>query len=99
MSADEIYFWWVVWLAIGTVIVIAAAAMLIAVIVAARRILGLAKVALTVVGEIEQNTKAIWQLDASHKVASDLLLGAEAIRGNAGAIVGALGTADQKRVA
>lgn len=99
MSADEIYFWWVVWLAIGTVIVIAAVAMLVAVIVAARRILGLAKVALTVVAEIEQNTKAIWQLNASHKVASDLLSGADAILGNAGAIAGALSSADQKRVA
>ena len=99
MSADEIYFWWAVWLAIGTIIVIAAAALLIAVIVAARRILGLAKTALTVVGQIEQNTKAIWQLNASYKVAGDLLSGAEAIRGNAGAIAGALSAAEQKRVA
>lgn len=99
MSADEIYFWWAVWLAVGTVIVVAAAALLIAVIVAARRILGLAKVALTVVGEIEQNTKAIWQLNSSHKVAGDLASGADAILDNAGAIVGALGAAEQKRVA
>ena len=99
MSADDIYFWWMVWLAIGTVIVIAAAALLIAVIVAARRILKLAKVALPVVTEIEQNTKAIWQLGTSLKVAEQLSSGADAILGNAGAIVGALGTADQKRVA
>ena len=99
MSTQDIYFYWVVWLIIGTVIVIAAAALLIAVIVAARRILRLAKVALAVVGEIEHNTKAIWQLNASHKVAGDLLAGAEAIRGNAGAIVGALTAAEQKRVA
>ena len=99
MTADEIYYWWAVWLAIGTLIVIAAAALLIAVIIAARRILRTARVGLTVVGDIEQNTKAIWQLNDSHKVAEGLLSGAEAILGNAGAIAGALGAAEQKRVA
>ena len=99
MSAEDIYFWWIVWLAIGTIVVIAAAALLIAVIVAARRILRLANVAMAVVGEIEHNTKPIWQLNATHKVAGDLLSGAEAIRGNAGAIVEALTAAEQKRVA
>lgn len=99
MTADEIYFWWFVWLAIGTTIVIAAAALLIAVIVAARRILRLANVALTVVEEIEQNTKPIWQLRDSNKVAGQLLGGAEAIHGNAGAIVDALHEGDKKRVA
>ena len=99
MSADEIYFWWFVWLAIGTIIVIAAAALLITVIVAARRILRLAKVALTVVEEIEQNTKPIWQLKDSNMVAGQLLGGAGAIHGNAGAIVGALHEGEQKRVA
>lgn len=99
MTADDIYFWWAVWLGIGAVVVIAAAALLVAVIVAARRILRLAKVAQTVVAEIEHNTKPIWQLSESHKVAGELLAGAEAIRGNAGAIVGALSAADSKRVA
>ena len=99
MGTDEIYFWWFVWLAIGTTIVIAAASLLIAVIVAARRILGLGKVALTVVGEIEHNTKAIWQLSDSYKVAKQLEGGAEAILGNAGAIVGALTAKDEQKVA
>lgn len=99
MSAEEIYFWWFVWLAIATFIVIAAAALLIAVIVAARRILRLAKTALVVVGEIEQNTKPIWQLNASRKVAGDLLSGAEAIRGNATTVAEALNKSAKKRVA
>jgi hypothetical protein len=99
VTADEIYYWWAVWLAIGTVIVVAAAALLIAVIVAARRILRTAKVGLTVVGEIEQNTKAIWQLNDSHKAAEGLASGAEAILGNAGTIAGALAATEQKRVA
>ena len=99
MPTDEIYFWWFVWLAIGTIIVIAAAALLIAVIVAARRILGLAKVAITVVGEIEHNTKPIWQLSDTYKVAVQLSGGADAILGNAGAIVGALTAKDDQKVA
>ncbi|PPC85218.1 MAG: hypothetical protein CTY39_07570, partial [Hyphomicrobium sp.] len=90
MTADEIYFWWAVWLVIATVIVIATAALLIAVVMAAQRILRTARVGLAVVGEIEQNTKAIWQLNDSHKVAEGLLSGAEAILGNAGAIADAL---------
>ena len=94
MPTDEIYFWWFVWLAIGTLIVIAAAALLIAVIVAARRILKLAHVALAVVSEIEHNTKPIWQLSDSYKVAKELEGGAGAILGNAGAIVGALTAKD-----
>lgn len=99
MSAQDIYFWWFVWLAIGTVIVIAAAALLIAVIVAARRILNLARVALTVVEEIEQNTKPIWQLNDSYKVAGELQGGADAILDNAGTIVGALSAEDDQKVA
>ena len=75
MSAEEIYFWWFVWLAIGAIIVIAAAALLIGVMVAAQRILRLARVALGVVADIETNTKAIWALNTSHKVAGELLGG------------------------
>ncbi|PPC98273.1 MAG: hypothetical protein CTY31_13805 [Hyphomicrobium sp.] len=99
MTADEIYFWWAVWLVIATVIVIATAALLIAVVMAAQRILRTARVGLAVVGEIEQNTKAIWQLNDSHKVAEGLLSGAEAILGNAGAIADALAATEEKRVA
>lgn len=97
MSTEEIYFWWIVWLVIGTVIVIAAAALLIAVIVAARRIRSLAGVALGVVEDIEQNTKPIWQLKTSHDVAGQLLGGAEAIKGNATAVLGALVATEDKQ--
>jgi len=90
MTTQDIYFWWLVWLVIGTVIVIAAAALLIGVIVAARRIRRLAGVALGVVEEIERNTGPIWQLKASMDVADQLLGGAEAIKANAGAVLEAL---------
>ena len=99
MTVEEIYFWWIVWIAIGSVIVVAAATLLIMVIIAARRIERLAKTALVVVADIEQNTKPIWQLNASHKVAGDLLTGANAIKGNATAIVGALSKDEDQRVA
>ncbi len=99
MSAQEIYQWWYVWLVIGGVIVLAAAALLIIIILLARRIASLAATALTVVEEIEQNTKPIWQLNATNRVAKDLLAGAKAIEGNAGAIVGALTNADRSRAA
>ena len=99
MSTQEIYQWWFVWLAIGGIIVVAAAALLITIILLARRIAALAATALAVVEEIEQNTKPIWQLNATNKVAKDLLAGAKAIEGNAGAIVGALTAADRLRVA
>ena len=99
MSAQEIYQWWFIWLAIAGAVVVAAAALLIAIILLARRIAALAATALAVVGEIEQNTKPIWQLNATNKVAKDLLGGAKAIEGNAGAIVGALTEADRRRVA
>ncbi len=90
MTTSDIYFWWLVWLIISVVIVVAAAALLIAVIVAARRIRSLAIVALGVVEDIEQNTKPIWKLNTSLDVSGHLLGGAEAIKGNAAAVLGAL---------
>lgn len=99
MTAQEIYGWWFLWLAIAGVIVVAAAALLITIILLARRIATLAGAALAVVEQIELNTKPIWQLNTTNKVARDLLGGAKAIEGNAGAIVGALVEADRRRVA
>ena len=99
MSAQEIYQWWFIWLAVAGVIVVAAAALLITIILLARRIAALAGTALAVVAEIEQNTKPIWQLNATNGVAKNLLVGAKAIEGNAVAIVGALADADRRRAA
>jgi hypothetical protein len=97
MTTQEIYFWWIVWLVIGAVIVVAAAALLIGVIVAARRIRRLAIVALGVVDEIEQNTKPIWQLKTSLEVAGQLLGGAQAINGNATAVLNALVATESRK--
>lgn len=99
MTAQEIYQWWFIWLAIAGTLVVAAAALLVTIIVLARRIATLATTALGVVEQIEQHTKPIWQLNATNKVAKDLLAGARAIEGNTGAIADALGEADRRRVA
>ena len=99
MSAQEIYQWWFFWLAIAGTLVVAAAALLITIIVLARRIAALAQTALEVVEDIERHTKPIWQLNATNQVAKNLLAGARAIEANTGAIVGALGEAERRRVA
>lgn len=99
MSAQEIYGWWFVWLAVAGVVVAAAAALLVAIIVLARQIGALAATALAVVEEIEHNTKPVWQIHATNQVAQDLLGGAQAIEAKAGAIVGALYAGEQRRAA
>lgn len=99
MSAQQIYDWWFVWLGVAGVIVVAAAALLITIVVLARQIGALAATALEVVGQVEHNTKPIWQINATNHVARQLLEGAQAIEGNAAAIAGALHAAEQRRVA
>ena len=99
MSAQEIYGWWFLWLGVAGSIVVAAAALLITIIVLARQIAALAAVGITVVEQIEQNTKPIWQLNATNHVAAQLLSGAQAIEANAGAIVGALTEGERRRAA
>jgi len=99
MSSAQIYQWWYIWLGIAGVIVVAAAALLITIALLARRIASLAATALEVVEQIEQNTKPIWQLNATNDVAGQLLGGARAIEANAIAVVGALQAADGRRAA
>lgn len=99
MSAQEIYGWWLLWLEVAGVVVVAAAALLITIAVLARQIAALAATALEVVEQVEQNTKPIWQLNATNHVARQLLDGAQAIEGNAVAVVGALHAAEQRRAA
>lgn len=99
MSADAIYQWWFLWLGVAGVIVVAAALLLIVIIVLASRIATLAATALAVVEQIEENTKPIWQLNATNKVAAELLQGAQAIEGNATAVVAALSAGERRRAA
>ena len=99
MTAQAIYGGWFIWLGVAGVIVVAAAALLITIIVLARQIGALAATAITVVEQIEQNTRPIWQLNATNHVAVQLLGGAQAIEANAGAIAGALSAGEQRRAA
>lgn len=99
MTAEEIYKWWLIWLGIAGLVVVIAAALLITILVLARQIGSLAATALTVVEQIEHNTKPIWQLNATNHVAVQLLEGAKAIEANAGMIVDALSAGEQRRVA
>ena len=99
MTAQAIYGWWFFWLGVAGVVVVAAAALLITIVVLARQISSLAATGLAVVGQIEQNTKPIWQLNATHHVAQQLLGGAQTIEGNAVAIAGALSAGEQRRAA
>ena len=99
MSTEEIYSYFFIWLTIAVVLVLAAAGLLIAVIWCARRIRILAGVALEVVEEIEGNTKPIWRLNDTNKVAGHLLVGARAIESNAGKIVSALTEGEKSNAA
>ncbi|HEU4651245.1 MAG TPA: hypothetical protein VFS49_07500 [Croceibacterium sp.] len=99
MSAAQIYGWWSVWLGVAAVVVVAAAVLLITIVVLARQIAGLAATAITLVEEIEQNTKPIWQLNATNHVAAQLLGGAQAVEANADAIAAALSAGEQRRAA
>ena len=99
MTADQIYTWWFIWLGVAGVVVALAAALLITIVVLARQISALAATSLAVIEQIEQNTKPIWQLNATNHVAGQLLGGAMAIESNALAIVGALSAGEQLRAA
>lgn len=75
---------------VGLVVVLVVALLLIGILMQARRILRLAQTASAVVAEIDVNTRSVWSLTATNKVAKELLNGAKAIDQNAAAIVRAV---------
>ncbi|CAN5809813.1 hypothetical protein BH23PSE1_BH23PSE1_02610 [soil metagenome] len=82
--------WWIIGFAAAALVVVVVAALLIGILHQARRIRGLARAAIGVVGEIEANTRAAWALGATNAVAGELVEGARAIEGNVAAINTAL---------
>ncbi|MEC8641559.1 MAG: hypothetical protein VXZ67_01520 [Pseudomonadota bacterium] len=82
---------WAIGFLAGTGVTLVVALLLIGILLQARRILRLAKVASTVVAEIDSNTRSVWSLAATNAVAKDLLGGAEAIERNAAAIASTVG--------
>lgn len=90
MTTTELQDAWVLWLVVGGVITVAAAALLITIALLARRIVHLGGQALAAVTTIEQQTRAIWQLNATNQVATQLAAGARMIRDDGAAIADAL---------
>jgi hypothetical protein len=73
-------------LAIAGVIVVIAAVLLILILVAAKRILGLANAALSIVVNIKKNTLSIWELQSTNNKAIEISNEADTILGSAGAV-------------
>jgi hypothetical protein len=90
---------WTIGYVIGGLIVVVVAALLLTIIALCLRIRRLARTALAVVGEIEGNTRPIWGLNTTNRVAQNLLDGAKAIEANGAALVEALSRADRNRAA
>ena len=80
---------------VGLIVVLVVALLLIGILLQARRIHGLAKTAAVVVAEVDENTRSIWSLATTNKVAKGLLDGAKAIDSNAAAIVSAVSDEEQ----
>jgi hypothetical protein len=89
-------YWTLGFIAGGTVVVVVAL-LLIGIVYQALRILRTARVAADVVGQIDANTRSVWALRDTNKVAMQILEGAQAIDGNAAAIVRALSGAHAER--
>ena len=98
MAAEELMLWYLGFAIAGAVVVVVAV-LLLAIIFQCRRIVRLAGTAVVVVREIDHNTRPIWSLNATNKVAGGLLDGAKAINKNAGLIVDALTKGSQDKVA
>ena len=79
-------------MAIGAGVVAAVATLLLVIIGTARSILHNAARALELANEIVANTRAIWELDTTNAVATQLLEGAQAIENHATELADALET-------
>lgn len=79
------------WLAVAVVIVLIAASLLVAIWLTARKILANAARALAAGEKIRANTEAIWGLETTNEVATEILAAVQAIEAKGGALVAALG--------
>lgn len=90
MNDPSLYSTWYLALGISAVVVFLAAALLLLVIRAARRIERLAARALQVAGEIQANSDAIWNLQETNRIATQLREEASAIAAHATSVVDVL---------
>ncbi len=81
---------WAIGFGVAGFVVLVVAALLLGILLQARRILRLAGAASTLVGEIEQNTRSVWALQATNAVGGQILDGARAIDENAAAVLAAI---------
>jgi hypothetical protein len=90
---------WILGFVVAALVVAVVAALLIGILMQARRIQTLAGAAVGLVGEIDANTRSIWALTQTNRVAGQILDGAQAIDRNAGAVAAALTGAAGKEAA
>jgi hypothetical protein len=90
MADAELYTVWYWSLAVAAVVVLLAAALLIAILLVARRILAHAGQALEAAEAIAEDTKVIWELDETNRVAGEILEAAESIEERGGQVAGTL---------
>lgn len=99
MNDAQLFDAWMLALAAGAAVVLIAASLLIGIIFAARRILGLALQALSVVEKIKHNTQGIWALKETNQKAARILGETEAIRTHGALLATALERKDDESAA
>lgn len=87
MNDSTLYSDWYVALIIAAVVVLIAATLLVLLWLAARRILRLASETLNVVIEAKENTRSIWRLQQTNKVAKLIQQDSEEIKDNSQSLV------------
>ncbi len=75
---------------VAAVVVVLAAVLLIAILLVARRILTHARQALAAAESIAEDTKIIWELDETNRVAGEILEAAESIEERGGQVAATL---------
>lgn len=90
MPDAELFTIWYWSLAVAAVVVLLAAVLLIAILLVARSILSHARQALEAAEHIAEDTKIIWELDETNRLAGEILATTESIEERGGRIAGAL---------
>jgi len=96
LSDAELWTAFRVGLAIAAVVVVIAASLLIAIWVVARAILAHAVRALQAAEKIRSNTLPIWELQSTNDTAERILEAVQSIEAKGGALVAAIGAAEEK---
>lgn len=90
MTDAQLYGIWTWSLVAAAVVVVLAAALLIAILLVARRILTHGGQALEAAEAIAEDTKVIWELDETNRVAGEILEAAESIEERGGRVAATL---------